>query len=105
MSAAAPGAASAASSSGAGSSSDLTRTSAADLAAHLAAGEVSSLEVTRAHLDRIAAVDDDVHAFLHINAAALETAAQVDAAIAGPATATAAPATKASVAVATTVIR
>ena len=65
--------------SAAGSSADLTRTSAADLAAHLAAGEVSSVEVTRAHLDRIAAVDDDVHAFLHINAAALETAAQVDA--------------------------
>lgn len=60
-------------------SGDLTRTSAADLAALLAAGEVSSVEVTRAHLDRIAAVDGDVHAFLHVNAAALQTAAQVDA--------------------------
>ncbi len=60
-------------------SSDLIRSSAADLAARLAAGEVSSVEVTQAHLDRIAAVDGDVHAFLHVNAAALETAAQVDA--------------------------
>jgi aspartyl-tRNA(Asn)/glutamyl-tRNA(Gln) amidotransferase subunit A len=59
--------------------SDLIRSSAADLAARLAAGEVSSVEVTQAHLDRIAAVDGDVHAFLHLNAAALETAAQVDA--------------------------
>lgn len=59
--------------------SDLIRSSAADLAARLAAGEVSSVEVTQAHLDRIAAVDGDVHAFLHVNAAALETAAQVDA--------------------------
>ncbi len=59
--------------------SDLTRATAADLAARLAAGEVSSVEVTQAHLDRIAAVDGDVHAFLHVNAAALETAAQVDA--------------------------
>lgn len=59
--------------------SDLIRSSAADLAARLAAGEVSSVEVTQAHLDRIASVDGDVHAFLHVNAAALETAAQVDA--------------------------
>jgi aspartyl-tRNA(Asn)/glutamyl-tRNA(Gln) amidotransferase subunit A len=60
-------------------SADLTRATAADLAARLVAGEVSSVEVTQAHLDRIAAVDGDVHAFLHVNAAALETAAQVDA--------------------------
>lgn len=71
--------ASGAASTGAGSSTDLTRTSAAELAARLTAGEISSVEVTRAHLDRIAAVDDDVHAFLHVNSAALETAAQVDA--------------------------
>lgn len=58
--------------------SDLTRLSAADLVEKLDAREVSSVEVTRAHLDRIAAVDGDVHAFLHINAAALETAAAVD---------------------------
>jgi aspartyl-tRNA(Asn)/glutamyl-tRNA(Gln) amidotransferase subunit A len=59
--------------------SDLITQSAASLAAALAAGSVSSVEVTQAHLDRIAAVDGDVHAFLHINEAALEAAAAVDA--------------------------
>ena len=52
--------------------------SAAALADKLASGEVSSVEATQAHLDRIAAVDGDVHAFLHISANALETAAEVD---------------------------
>ena len=61
-------------------SADLTRLPAADLAALLAAGEVSSVEATQAHLDRIAAVDGDVHAFLHVNAAALDAAAAADAA-------------------------
>ena len=37
--------------------SDLTRRTAAELADALAAGETSSVEVTQAHLDRIAAVD------------------------------------------------
>jgi aspartyl-tRNA(Asn)/glutamyl-tRNA(Gln) amidotransferase subunit A len=54
--------------------------SAADLSAKLGSGEVSSVEVTRAHLDRIEAVDADVHAFLHVNEKALETAAAIDAA-------------------------
>ena len=36
---------------------DLIRSSAAEQAAALAAGEVSSRELTQAHLDRIAAVD------------------------------------------------
>ena len=58
---------------------DLTRLSAADLSARLTAGEVSSVEVTQAHLDRIAAVDGDVHAFLHVSADALDSAAAVDA--------------------------
>jgi len=58
--------------------SELTRLSAADLGAKLAAGEVSSVEVTQAHLDRIAAVDGELHAFLHVNADALEAAARVD---------------------------
>lgn len=59
---------------------DLTRLSAAALAETLAAGEVSSVEATRAHLDRIAAVDGAVHAFLHVSAdEALATAADVDA--------------------------
>lgn len=59
--------------------SDLITISAADLAAKLQAGEVSSVEATQAHLDRIAAVDGDVHAFLHVNAEALAAAAAVDA--------------------------
>ncbi len=61
-------------------SEDLTRISAAALADRLRAGDVSSVEATRAHLDRIAAVDGAVHAFLHVSdEAALATAADVDA--------------------------
>lgn len=59
-------------------SADLTRLTAADLATRLASGEVSSVEATRAHLDRIAAVDGDVHAFLHVNTRALDVAADID---------------------------
>ena len=60
--------------------SDLTRLTAAALAERLATGDVSSVEATRAHLDRIAAVDDAVHAFLHVaHDEALATAADVDA--------------------------
>ncbi|GIG22367.1 glutamyl-tRNA(Gln) amidotransferase subunit A [Cellulomonas chitinilytica] len=59
--------------------SDLTRISAATLAEKLSAGEVSSVEATQAHLDRITAVDGAVHAFLHVSAdEALATAADVD---------------------------
>ncbi|MHB1064881.1 MAG: Asp-tRNA(Asn)/Glu-tRNA(Gln) amidotransferase subunit GatA [Georgenia sp.] len=59
---------------------DVTRHSAAELAGLLAAREVSSVEVTRAHLDRIADVDGAVHAFLHVNGEeALAAAAAVDA--------------------------
>ena len=57
----------------------LNTLTAAELADKLSAGEVSSVEVTQAHLDRIAAVDGGVHAFLHLNEKALETAASVDA--------------------------
>jgi aspartyl-tRNA(Asn)/glutamyl-tRNA(Gln) amidotransferase subunit A len=57
----------------------LTTLTAAQLGEKLASGEVSSVEVTQAHLDRIAAVDGDVHAFLHVNEKALETAAAIDA--------------------------
>ncbi len=57
---------------------DLTRLSAADLAAALASGEVSSVEATQAHLDRIAAVDGDIHAFLHVSDHALDVAADID---------------------------
>jgi aspartyl-tRNA(Asn)/glutamyl-tRNA(Gln) amidotransferase subunit A len=45
---------------------ELTRLTAAGLAAAIAAGEVSAAEVTRAHLSRIDAVDPRVHAFLHV---------------------------------------
>ncbi|KRC31288.1 glutamyl-tRNA amidotransferase [Oerskovia sp. Root918] len=58
---------------------DLTRLSAADLAAHLVSGEVSSVEATQAHLDRIGDVDTAVHAFLHVSTEdALATARDVD---------------------------
>lgn len=59
-------------------SSELIRLTAADLAAKLASGEVSSVEATQAHLDRIAAVDADIHAFLHVSDHALEVAADID---------------------------
>jgi len=58
----------------------LTQKTAAELADLLAAGETTSVELTRAHLDRIAAVDTEVHAFLHVDAeGALATAAESDA--------------------------
>jgi aspartyl-tRNA(Asn)/glutamyl-tRNA(Gln) amidotransferase subunit A len=56
-------------------------TDAAALAGRLAAGEVSSVEVTRAYLDRIAAEDGELHAYLHVDAeAALRRAGEIDAA-------------------------
>ena len=58
---------------------NLTRLSASELSTLLMAKEVSSVEVTQAHLDRIDAVDGDIHAFLHVSSAALSTAAAVDA--------------------------
>ena len=60
-------------------SDDLTRRSAAELADLIGRGEVSAVEVTQAHLDRIAAVDGTLHAFLHVDAdGALEAARRVD---------------------------
>ncbi|MET3960618.1 aspartyl-tRNA(Asn)/glutamyl-tRNA(Gln) amidotransferase subunit A [Marmoricola sp. OAE513] len=57
----------------------LTR-SAAELADALAAGETTSVELTQLCLDRIAAVDTTVHAFLHVDAeGALAQAAASDA--------------------------
>ena len=59
---------------------DLTRLTAVQTAAAIASGEVSAVEVARAHLDRIGAVDGAVHAFLHVDAeGALAQAARVDA--------------------------
>ncbi len=50
------------------------------MAEALAKGEVSSVELTQAHLERIAAVDDQVKAFLHVNReGALAQAQEVDA--------------------------
>jgi len=58
---------------------ELIRSDAATLAARIAAGEVSSTEVTRACLDQIAATDERYHAFLHVAAdEALAAAAAVD---------------------------
>ena len=58
---------------------ELTRMTAAELAGSIASKEVSAVEVAQAHLDRIAAVDDRVHAFLHVDAeGALAQAKRVD---------------------------
>ncbi|MDR7281170.1 Asp-tRNA(Asn)/Glu-tRNA(Gln) amidotransferase subunit GatA [Catenuloplanes atrovinosus] len=60
--------------------SDLTKLTAAELAATIASGDVSAVEVAQAHLDRIAAVDERVHAFLHVDTeGALAAARDVDA--------------------------
>ncbi|GAA3740678.1 Asp-tRNA(Asn)/Glu-tRNA(Gln) amidotransferase subunit GatA [Leifsonia bigeumensis] len=58
--------------------SELITLSAAALAERLQSGEVSSVEATQAHLDRIAEVDGDIRAFLHVSADALKIAAEVD---------------------------
>jgi aspartyl-tRNA(Asn)/glutamyl-tRNA(Gln) amidotransferase subunit A len=58
---------------------DSTRMTAADLGRVIAAGELSAVDAARAHLDRIAVVDDRVHAFLHVDTeGALDAAAAVD---------------------------
>ncbi|OHV05744.1 Asp-tRNA(Asn)/Glu-tRNA(Gln) amidotransferase subunit GatA [Mycobacterium talmoniae] len=63
--------------------SDVIRSDAATLAAAIAAGELSSVEVTQACLDQIAATDERYGAFLHVAAdEALAAAAAVDAALA-----------------------
>jgi aspartyl-tRNA(Asn)/glutamyl-tRNA(Gln) amidotransferase subunit A len=46
---------------------ELTRLTAAELARAIATGETSAVEVAKAHLDRIAAVDAVIHAFLHVD--------------------------------------
>jgi aspartyl-tRNA(Asn)/glutamyl-tRNA(Gln) amidotransferase subunit A len=58
---------------------DIVRLDAAELADRLTAGELSAEEATRAHLERIAVVDEAVHAFLHVaEDAALAAARAVD---------------------------
>ena len=60
--------------------SDLIKLNASELVDLLAKREVSSVEVTQAHLDQIAKVGDAVHSFLHISGeSALATAREVDA--------------------------
>ena len=59
---------------------ELFKLTAAETAAAVAAGEASAVEVAQAHLDRIAKVDEKVHAFLHVDAeGALAAARAVDA--------------------------
>ncbi|MDO5671708.1 MAG: Asp-tRNA(Asn)/Glu-tRNA(Gln) amidotransferase subunit GatA [Actinomycetaceae bacterium] len=59
---------------------DIVFKTAAELSRLLASGELSSLELTKACLERIRTHDPKIHAFLHVDAdGALETAAQVDA--------------------------
>ncbi|WP_431974207.1 Asp-tRNA(Asn)/Glu-tRNA(Gln) amidotransferase subunit GatA [Micromonospora haikouensis] len=58
---------------------DLTKLTAVEIAGLVAGGQTSAVEVTQAHLDRIAAVDDRVNAFLHVDAdGALAAARAVD---------------------------
>ncbi|WP_210480885.1 Asp-tRNA(Asn)/Glu-tRNA(Gln) amidotransferase subunit GatA [Naasia sp. SYSU D00948] len=58
---------------------DLTRLPASELAELLTSKEVSSVEATRASLDRIGEADGDLHAFLHVAGdAALRRASEID---------------------------
>jgi len=45
----------------------MIKNSASEMASALSAGEITSVELTQAHLDQIARVDRDVHAFLHVD--------------------------------------
>ncbi len=57
----------------------IIKRNAADMAAALVSGETSSVALTQAHLDRIAEVDKDVHAFLYVDTeGALAQAALAD---------------------------
>ena len=58
---------------------ELTSLTAADLAEKIHSKQVSSVEVTQAHLDRIADTDQEIHAFLHVGAEeSLAAAKRVD---------------------------
>lgn len=59
--------------------SELIRKNASELVELLKSGQVSSVELTKAHLDRSAVVDQDVHSYLHQNPeTALASAADID---------------------------
>jgi aspartyl-tRNA(Asn)/glutamyl-tRNA(Gln) amidotransferase subunit A len=61
-------------------SSDLTTTDATEIGRLLAAKEITSAEVTRAYLERIAAEDDALGAYLHVeDEAAVRRAEEIDA--------------------------
>ena len=58
----------------------IIKLTAAEIAAKIASGELTAVEVTEAHLARIEAVDEKVHAFLHVDReGALAQARAVDA--------------------------
>jgi len=58
----------------------MIKKSAVEMAQALSQGEISSIELTQAHLDQISAVDSDVHAFLHVDTeGALSQAKEIDA--------------------------
>lgn len=60
--------------------STIIKLTAAEIAARIASGELTAVEVTEAHLARIDAVDEKVHAFLHVDReGALAQARAVDA--------------------------
>ena len=59
--------------------SELIRKNASELVELLKSGQVSSVELTQVHLDRSAAVDQDVHSYLYQNPeTALAAAADID---------------------------
>src|SRR6478752_7828597 len=61
-------------------SDHIIKLTAAEIAGRIAAGELTAVEVTEAHLARIEAVDEKVHAFLHVDReGALAQARAVDA--------------------------
>jgi aspartyl-tRNA(Asn)/glutamyl-tRNA(Gln) amidotransferase subunit A len=58
----------------------MIKNSAVQMAQALSSNEISSVELTQAHLDQISKVDTDVHAFLHVDSeGALAQARDVDA--------------------------
>jgi aspartyl-tRNA(Asn)/glutamyl-tRNA(Gln) amidotransferase subunit A len=63
----------------ASSGPEIFKLSATDLAVKIKSGELTSVQVTQAHLDRIEATDPAVHAFLHVDEdRALDIAAEAD---------------------------
>lgn len=52
---------------GTSTDSELVSLTAAELAAEFASGSVSAVQIAQAHLDRISAVDDNLHAFLTVD--------------------------------------